>query len=224
VRADGCDLGVAFDGDGDRIGLVDGTGEPLLSDHALLFLARDLLARRPGATVVGDVKSSRLLFDGVRAAGGRAVMAPSGYVLVREVMLRERAALGGELSGHVFFADWRTTDDALYAALQVLAALSRSGASLADFRKGLPACCATPELRIACPDAAAAVARVAERLGLGELDPAMGVRRELEEGWWLIRASGTEPKITVRCEATTAVGLARLEASLQAHLKACGVG
>lgn len=223
VRDNGCDLGIAFDGDGDRIGVVDEAGEPLWADQLLLLLACDLLERRPGAAVVADVKSSRRLFEGVSACGGRPVMAPSGYVLVREAMRRERALLAGELSGHIFFADWHGTDDALYAAIRTLAALSRRDRSLGDFRRALPPSCATPELRLPCPNAAEVVREAADRLDLPDLDPAMGIRRDTEDGWWLIRASGTEPKITCRCEADTPDALDRVQASLRAHLKACGV-
>ena len=225
VRAHGCDVGIAFDGDGDRIGVVDETGEPVWSDQLLLFLACDLLKLRPGASVVADVKSSRLLFDGVQACGGRPVMAPSGYVLVREAMRRARAPLAGELSGHIFFADWHGADDALYAALRTLQALSRTGRSLSAFRRTLPPSYATPELRIPCPDAAWVVRETAERLAIpdDEFDPAMGLRREVAGGWWLIRASGTEPKVTCRCEGETPEALERVKASLFAHLRVCGV-
>jgi phosphomannomutase len=223
VVAEGCDLGLAFDGDGDRIGVVDETGEPIWSDHLLLFLAEDLLRRHPGAGVVGDVKSSRLLFDGVARLGGRPVMAPSGYVLIREAMKREQALLAGELSGHLFFADeWDGTDDALYAAVRTLAALSRSGRTLDKFRAGLPPSFATPELRIACPGAQTVVRKIAALAGHA-CDPAMGVRLETEDGWWLVRASGTEPKITCRCEAGSEAALGRLSDGLRQRLRACGV-
>jgi phosphomannomutase len=228
VLSHGCDLGVAFDGDGDRIGVVDDAGEIIWADQVLLFLAQDLLARRPGAAVVADVKSSRVLFDGVTAAGGRAVMAPSGYVLIREAMLREGALLAGELSGHVFFADeWDGTDDAVYAAIRVAQALGRTGASLSDFRKGLPATCATPELRIPCPEArkAAVVSEVAERLKASgaRVDPVNGVRVDTDDGWWLLRASGTEPKLTCRAEASDRAGLERLTEALRRQLALSGV-
>lgn len=224
VRAQECDLGIAFDGDGDRIGVVDGTGSPMAADHLLLFLARDLLKRRPGATVVGDVKSSRLLFDGVRAAGGTPVMAPCGYVLVRQAMQREGALLAGELSGHIFFADeWDGPDDALYAAMRLLRILSGGGDSLAEFRRGLPQTHATPELRVSCESAPALVRALAERWPETPFDPAMGLRRQTEHGWWLIRASGTEPKITCRCESASAEGLKQLTAELTQTLRGYGV-
>ena len=228
VTVNGCDLGLAFDGDGDRIGVVDGDGGIIWADQLLLFLARDLLAQHPGATVVADVKSSGLLFDGVAAAGGTAVMAPSGYVLVREAMQAHGAALAGELSGHIFYADcWDGADDALYVAVRLLCALARSPQTLAQFRRALPPVLTTPELRIPCPEARkhAVVAEVAARLAAGGQagDPALGLRIDTPDGWWLLRASGTEPKLTLRCEARDVAGLARLKAVLAAQLALSGL-
>ena len=225
VLREGADVGIAFDGDGDRIGVVDAEGEPIWSDHLLLFLARDLLRTRPGAVVVGDVKSSRLLFDGVAAAGGRGVIAPSGYVLVREAMRRERGLLAGELSGHIFFCDeWDGVDDALYAAIRTLRALSNSNGSLAQFRKTLPPTYATPELRIATGRAQEVVREAAALVDPHRsFDASMGIRAETEDGWWLLRASGTEPKITCRCEAASAEGLERLKRELGARLRMFGI-
>jgi phosphomannomutase len=227
VRARDCDLGVAFDGDGDRIGVVDGSGAVIWADQLMLFLAIDLLVEHPGATVVGDVKCSRVLFDGVRALQGRAVAAPSGYVRVREVMLAEGALLAGELSGHVFFDRWEGADDALHAAVRTLGALSRAGRSLAEFRAGLPDLVATPEVRWPCPDAlkhqvVARAARQAKADGL-DVDAVDGVRVTTADGWWLLRASGTEPKLTVRCEAFDPEGLERLKTEVKARLADCGV-
>jgi len=228
VTASGADLGVAFDGDGDRLGLVDAGGRILWSDQVLLLLARDLLSRRPGAGVVADVKCSKVLFDGVREAGGRCAVSPSGYVLVREAMRREGALLGGELSGHIFFADgWGGVDDALYAAIQTFLAVSRTQGGLAAFRDSLPPSFATPELRIPCPEERKpqVVAEVAERLAAegAQFDPQLGLRVECADGWWLLRASGTEPKITCRCEAMHPEGLERLRAQLREHLRLSGL-
>ena len=228
VIAKGCDLGVAFDGDGDRLGVVDGQGRILWADQLLLLLARELLARHPGAGVVADVKCSKVLFDGVKAAGGRCELSPSGYVLVRETMLRSGALLGGELSGHIFFADdWGGVDDAIYAALQTFLAISRVQGGLAAFRDSLPPSFATPELRIPCPDArkAKVVSEVAERLALegAIVDDRLGVRVETSDGWWLLRPSGTEAKLTCRCESFHPEGLDRLRADLQRHLKLSGI-
>ena len=229
VRERGCDVGLAFDGDGDRIGVVDEAGEVVWADQLLLYLAGEVLETHPGATVVADVKSSSVLFEGVRAAGGRAVMAPSGYVLVREAMRREGALLGGELSGHIFYADrWDGTDDGLYVAARLLCALSRNlargGPSLAAFRRALPRAVATPELRIACPEPkkSQAVAAVAARLRARGLDPdpRLGLRVDSADGWWLLRASGTEPKLTLRCEGRDEAALARVKAALAEELAA----
>lgn len=227
VIAEGCDLGVAFDGDGDRLGVVDGQGRILWADQLLLLLARDILRRRKGAAVVADVKCSKLLFDGVARAGGRAAISPSGYVLVREAMLREGAVLAGELSGHIFFADdWGGVDDALYAAIRTIRAISKVRGGLAAFRDSLPPSFATPEVRLACPEArkASVVAEVAARLkDVAAFDPALGLRVERPDGWWLLRASGTEPKLTCRCEALHPDGLERLRSELKDQLAKSGI-
>lgn len=228
VVTQGCDLGLAFDGDGDRIGVVDGAGAVVWADQLLLFLAGDLLRDHPGAAVVADVKSSAVLFEGVAAAGGRPVMAPSGYVLIREAMKREGALLAGELSGHIFYADrWDGTDDALYVAVRLLCALARSPRTLAEFRRALPPVITLAERRIACPEPrkAEVVAEVAERLvAAGQaVDMALGLRVTTPDGWWLIRASGTEPKLTVRCEARDIAGMARIKAALREQLGLSGL-
>ena len=222
------DLGVAFDGDGDRIGLVDQTGVIVWPDQTLLLLAGEVLAEKPGSRIVGDVKSSRVLFEGISRLGGRPVMAPSGYVLVREAMIRERAPLAGEMSGHILFADcWHGTDDALFVAIQVLNALRREARGLAGFRQSLPWTAATPELRVPCPEnrKAEVVREVAARLAVtGALvDTTDGVRVTTPEGWWLLRASGTEPKLTVRCEADDTRGLEKLRRELASQLKESGI-
>ncbi|CAN7378615.1 phosphomannomutase/phosphoglucomutase [Phenylobacterium sp. LjRoot219] len=228
VLANGCDLGVAFDGDGDRLGVVDGQGRILWVDQVLLLLARDLLARRPGSGVTADVKCSKVLFDEVAAAGGRCELSPSGYVLVRETMLQKGAQLGGELSGHIFFDDGLGAgDDAIYAAIQTFQAISHLSGGLAGFRDSLPPSFATPELRIPCPEARKpeVVAEVAERLAQegATVDRRYGVRVETADGWWLLRASGTESKLTCRCESVHPDGLDRLRGELRRHLQLSGI-
>ncbi|MBE7217968.1 MAG: phosphomannomutase/phosphoglucomutase [Caulobacteraceae bacterium] len=203
VVAHGCDLGLAFDGDGDRLGAVDATGAILWADQLLLLLAADVLRDQPGAAVVGDVKCSDALFEGVRALGGRAALAASGYVKVREALVREGASIAGELSGHVFYADlFGGGDDALYAAVRVLKALGRAGETLAAFRARLPRYVSTPELRIPCPESrkAAVVEEVAARLAARGVRPVRvdGVRVSGSDGWWLLRASNTESCVTGR--------------------------
>jgi phosphomannomutase len=222
----GFDLGIAFDGDGDRVGVVDEAGEIVWADQLLLFLAQDVLAEQPGATIVADVKSSGTLFDGIAAAGGRAVMGASGYVLVREAMLRERSPLSGEMSGHIFFGDrWHFADDGMYVAMRALRALAQSGRSLKDFRESLPPVFATPEIRLPCPDdrKAEVLAGIAAR-ARGAVDRTDGIRVSGADGWWLLRASGTEPKLTARCEGWSAEGLERLRGTLEGHLRAFGLG
>lgn len=229
VIANGCDLGVAFDGDGDRLGVVDGQGRILWADQLLLLLARDLLARQPGAGVAADVKCSKVLFDGVVAAGGWCAQSPSGYVLVRETMLQKGAQLGGELSGHIFFDDGLgAADDAIYAAIQTFQAISRLNGGLLAFRDSLPPSFATPERRIPCPEArkAEVVAEVARRLaqeGVACDSQYGGVRVETADGWWLLRASGTEAKLTCRCESVHPDGLDRLRGELRRHLQQSGI-
>ncbi|HEX4739564.1 MAG TPA: phosphomannomutase/phosphoglucomutase [Allosphingosinicella sp.] len=228
VVAEGLDLGIAFDGDGDRIGLVDSTGEIVWADQLLLLLSRDVLSERPGSTIVADVKSSAVLFDGVAMAGGRAVMAPSGYVLIRERMLREDAPLAGEMSGHIFFGDrWHHGDDGLYVAMRTLRALARSGRTLHEFRESLPRTWATPEIRLPCPDARKAevlraVAASLEAAGR-TVDRTDGLRVTGDGGWWLLRASGTEPKLTARCEAQSEAALDRMREELGTALHGAGL-
>jgi phosphomannomutase len=228
VVAHGADLGIAFDGDGDRIGVVDETGAIVLADQLLLLLAADALERQPGAAIVADVKSSRVLFEGIRRLGGRAVMAPSGYVLVRAAMLAAAAPLAGEMSGHIMFAGaWHGSDDALYVAMRLLQALTRFGASLAEFRRALLRTIATPELRIACPAVRkhAVIREVALRVKASgaQIDTTDGVRVTNKDGWWLLRASGTESKLTARCEAGDEDSLARLRSMLIRQLRASGI-
>jgi len=229
VLAERADLGIAFDGDGDRIGVVDSTGTIVWPDQLLLLLALEVLDSRRGAAIVADVKSSRVLFDEVARHGGRAVMAPSGYVRVRDAMLREQAPLAGEMSGHIFFSDcWHSTDDALFVAMRLLLALGRRRHSLAEFRTSLPPTEATPELRLPCPEhrKAQVISEVAARLSCSDgvhIDTTDGLRVTTEDGWWLLRASGTEPKLTVRCEAATGAGLERLRRTLMMQLARSGV-
>jgi phosphomannomutase len=228
VRACGADLGIAFDGDGDRIGVVDGTGNIVWPDQLLLLLAKDVLDLNRGATIVGDVKSSRVLFDGIDKLGGRPVMAPSGYVLVRQAMLRERAVLAGEMSGHIVFSDcWHGMDDALFVAVRLLRTLGRQNTSLAQFRTSLPVTVATPELRLPCAEQrkSKVLREVAARLARKDvgLDTTDGLRVTTTEGWWLLRTSGTEEKLTARCEAGDAAGLESLRKELASQLHQSGI-
>lgn len=227
VRDQSLDLGIAFDGDGDRIGLVDASGEIVWADQLLLLLAEDVLRERPGSAIVADVKSSGTLFDGIAAAGGRALMGPSGYVFVRDQMIWEGAPLAGEMSGHILFGDrWHHADDGLYVAMRTIRALARSGRTLREFRENLPRTFATPEIRFSCPDErkSEVLAAIAGEIGSSaRVDRTDGLRVMEQDGWWLLRASGTEPKLTARCEAATPEALARLKSDLRSLLREQGL-
>ena len=222
------DFGLAFDGDGDRIGAVDGAGRVLWGDDILSILVPPVLARMPGATIVADVKSSDTLFAGIAALGGRAVMGRTGHSQMKRRMKETGAPLAGELSGHIFFADeYFGFDDALYAAIRLIHAIHLSGLSLAALRDAAPPRCATPEIRVrvAEADKAAIVAAVAARVAEAgaRVDTTDGIRVSTPDGWWLLRASNTQAALTLRAEARDADGLARLLAAIDGHLGAVGV-
>lgn len=228
VLAGGCDLGVAFDGDGDRLGVVDSRARILWGDQILLFLARDVLKRHPGATIIGDVKCSQVLFDGIAAAGGIPLMWRTGHSLIKAEMKRRAAPLAGEMSGHIFFADdYYGYDDGLYAAVRLLSILQESGDSLAGFRDALPPVVNTPEIRVPCPDDRkwAVVEEVrARQLALGKETSAVdGVRVQEAAGWWLLRASNTQDILVVRCEARSLHDLEAITECVRRELAAAQI-
>jgi len=228
VRGRGCDLGFAFDGDGDRIGVVDGQGRILWGDQILVLLAGEVLRERPGSPIIADVKASQSLFDAIAAAGGQPVMWKTGHSLIKTKMREIAAPLAGEMSGHIFFADrWYGFDDALYAAFRVLEALARRGESLAAFRDRLPKVVNTPEIRFPCPEdrKTAAIAEVKERLAAegAEVADIDGVRVTTADGWWLLRASNTQDVLVARCEAHDEDGLDRLKALLREQIELSGL-
>lgn len=222
------DFGVAFDGDGDRLGVVDGAGRVVWADRLLALFAADVLEAYPGASVVGDVKMSQVTFDAVASLGGRPVMAPSGHSPIKAAMRETGALLGGEMSGHFFFADrYLGFDDGPYAALRLIAASAGKGRALADLVDALPPACATPEMRFAvAPERRLAVVEeVAARLAARgrEVCTIDGVRVSSQEGWWLLRASNTQDMLTARAEAASPEALARLVAEIDTELAASGV-
>ncbi len=228
VRKHGCDLGIAFDGDGDRIGAVDGEGRILWGDQLLVLWSRDVLKTHPGATIIADVKASQVLFDEIAKAGGKPMMFKTGHSLIKSKMAEVGAPLAGEMSGHVFFADtFYGFDDALYCGLRLLNIVANSDQSLAGMRDALPQPVNTPELRFDCADERkfGVVDEVKARLlkagaRLSDID---GVRVSTRDGWWLLRASNTQPVLVARCEAADEAGLQRLMADLKAALAASGV-
>ena len=228
VRAERCDLGIAFDGDGDRIGVVDGAGEILWGDQLVALLAREVLHAQPGATVIGDVKASGVLFDEIARLGGTPLMWRSGHAPIKAKMAEIGAPLAGEMSGHIFFADrYYGFDDALYAALRLLKLIDSEGRSLAALRAELPLRVSTPEVRFTCPDERKfEVAReIRERLATAgaKFSAIDGVRAESADGWWLLRASNTQPMLVARCEANDAEAMQRLKDDLAAQLQLSGV-
>jgi phosphomannomutase len=228
VAREHCDAGIAFDGDGDRIGVVDSRGRILWGDQLMVVLARDVLARHPGAEILADVKASQVLFDEIARMGGRPVMAATGHSLIKAKLAETGAPLAGEMSGHIFFADgYYGFDDAIYVAVRLLGILGRTPHSLAQLRDRLPAVVNTPELRFPCPETRKfeVVSEVRERLrkAAAEMTDIDGVRVRTADGWWLLRASNTQAVLVARAESPTEEGLTRLKGELAAELAASGV-
>jgi phosphomannomutase len=228
VARERCDVGIAFDGDGDRIGVVDARGDIWWGDQLMIVLARDVLERHPGAPILADVKASQVLFDEIARMGGRPVMTATGHSPIKARLAELKAPLAGEMSGHIFFADgYYGFDDAIYVAVRLLAVLGRSSESLAEIRDRLPVVVNTPELRFPCAEARkfAVVREVRDRLAAASADinDIDGVRVRTSDGWWLLRASNTQDVLVARAESTEAAGLARLKAELAAQLAASGI-
>ncbi|MBP7065557.1 phosphoglucomutase/phosphomannomutase PgmG [Ferrovibrio sp.] len=227
VREQGCDIGLAFDGDGDRIGIIDSDGSIIWGDQMLALLARDVLLRHPGAPIIADVKSSQALFDDVARHGGRPVMWKTGHAPIKSKMLEEKSPLAGEMSAHIFMADgYYGFDDALYVALRFLNIATATPGGAKAMRASLPQLCNTPEIRLECGEERkfSLVRDLRERLardGISFID-IDGVRVQQPDGWWLLRASNTQPIVVARAEAADEAGLERLMTSLTAYLAECG--
>jgi phosphomannomutase len=228
VLANGCDLGIGFDGDGDRIGVVDAKARIFWGDQLLLILARDVLKQHPGAAILADVKASQVLFDEIARAGGTPVMMETGHSLIKARLAETGAPLAGEMSGHIFFADrFYGFDDATYVAVRLLGILGRTSETLADMRDALPPVVNTPELRIECDEARKfpIVEEVRRRLRQrgAEMTEIDGVRVRTDDGWWLLRASNTQAVLVVRAESGSDDGLERLKRQVAAELAPSGV-
>ncbi len=222
------DFGIAFDGDGDRIGAIDGEGRVIWGDQLLMIYAEDLLARLPNSTIIADVKASRALFDHVAACGGQPLMWKTGHSLIKSKMKETGSPLAGEMSGHVFFADeYYGFDDALYAAVRLIAASARLGKSVTELRSAMPVMLNTPELRFQVDESRkfAAIEEVKQRLAgtdtqVNYID---GVRVTTDDGWWLLRASNTQDVLVARAESDREQGLKRLIAQIDEQLAASGL-
>ena len=222
------DFGIAFDGDGDRIGAIDGEGRVIWGDQLLMIYAQDLLQRRAGATIIADVKASRALFDHIAAHGGKPVMWKTGHSLIKSKMKETGAPLAGEMSGHVFFADtYYGYDDALYAGVRLIAASARLGHSVTELRGAMPDMVNTPEMRFQVDESRkfAAVEEVRDRLAdsPAQVDATDGVRVTTDDGWWLLRASNTQDVLVARAESDSEAGLARLMQQIDEQLALSGL-
>ncbi|HTM43827.1 MAG TPA: phosphomannomutase/phosphoglucomutase [Polyangiaceae bacterium] len=221
VKRSGALMGLAWDGDGDRLGVVDKSGELIWGDRLLALFARRVLRTNPGATVIGDVKCSQSLFDDVNAHGGTGLMWKTGHSLIKQKMKEQHALLAGEMSGHFFFADrYFGYDDGIYAALRMLEIVAETGKSPAELLLDLPKGHSTPEIRVPCPDALkfqvvdAVKQHFRGKVTLSEID---GVRMNYDDGsWGLVRASNTGPLLVLRCEAGSEQRLTALRQEVEA--------
>jgi phosphomannomutase len=228
VQATGAEIGIGFDGDGDRIGVVDGRGRILWGDQLIQILASDLLPRYPGAKIIADVKASQTLFDAIAAMGGRPLMWKTGHSLIKAKMAELNAPMSGEMSGHIFYNDnFYGYDDALYVAVRLLDVLARGDKTAADWRDAMPDVVNTPEIRIDCPDERKfdVIREVKERLAAegAEVVDVDGVRVTTPEGWWLMRASNTQAVVVARAEARDEAGLEHLKATIRRELDHAGI-
>jgi len=222
------DFGIAFDGDGDRIGVVDGKGRILWGDQLMIILAEDVLKTHPGATIIADVKASQVLYDEIARMGGAPLMWRTGHSLIKTKMAETGAPLAGEMSGHIFFADrYYGYDDALYAAVRLLGIIARSAETITQVRDRLPTVLNTPELRFPCSETRKfqVIEEVKARLEAAgaEVSAIDGVRVNTADGWWLLRASNTQDVLVARCEAKDEAGLGRLKAILAQQLTASDI-
>lgn len=223
VREHEADLGIAFDGDADRIGAVDNTGRIIWGDEMLVVFARDILSRNPGATIVSEVKCSQRLYDDIESHGGKAIMWKVGHSLLKAKMKETGALLAGEMSGHLFFADrYYGYDDAVYAGARLIETVARNNQSLEEMLSDLPAAVVTPELRVECPDEVkfklADLARERFRELGYEIIDIDGVRMQFDNGWGLIRASNTQPALVMRFEASEAAQLEQYRKTVEEEI------
>ena len=222
------DFGFAFDGDADRIGAIDSKGRVIWGDQLLIILAEPVLNELPGATIIADVKASQTLFERIAEMGGAPLMWKTGHSLIKAKMKETHAPLAGEMSGHIFFKhEWYGFDDALYAAVRTIRAVSTSGKSLTELKDEMPVSVATPELRFQVDESRkfAVIGEVADRLAAegAEVNATDGVRVSTTDGWWLLRASNTQDVLVARAESKDQAGLDRLIATVNEQLEKSGI-
>jgi len=228
VRETGADLGIAFDGDADRIGAVDDRGTVIYGDQLMIFYGREILTRKPGATFIGEVKCSQVMYDDLAAHGGHPIMWKTGHSLIKAKMKETHAELAGEMSGHMFFADrYYGFDDALYAACRLIEIVAQAGRPLSSLLADLPQTVTTPEIRFDCPDELkfAVVGRAAAELrARHQTVDVDGVRVLFPQGWGLVRASNTQPVLVMRFEAATAALLRAYQAEVESVVERAKAG
>lgn len=222
VKEKQLDVGIGYDGDGDRIGVVDEKGNIIFGDKLIIIFAREILSRKPGATIIAEVKCSKTMYDDIRNHGGHGIMWKTGHSLIKQKMKEEKAELAGEMSGHMFFADrYFGYDDAIYASCRLLEILADTGKKISDLLADVPQTYTTPEIRVECPDDEKflVVEKVAdyfrERYEVIDID---GVRVLFEDGWGLVRASNTQPSLVLRFEAMTEAGLSEIRNRVESVL------
>ena len=223
VQEKNLDLGVGYDGDADRIGVVDKNGEVIYGDQLMVIYAREILSRKPGATFISEVKCSMVMYDDIRQHGGNAIMWRTGHSLIKKKMKEENAELAGEMSGHMFFKDrYFGFDDALYATCRLLEILAATGKGVDELIQDLPKTFTTPEIRVECPDAVKfdvvdqIVAHYKAKQEVIDID---GMRALYPDGWGLVRASNTQPALVLRFEALTAPRLDEIRRDIETTLK-----
>ena len=222
VKESKADLGIGFDGDADRIGVVDGLGRIFWGDQLLVILARDVLSRHPGGTVISEVKASEVLYDEISRAGGRPIMWKAGHSLIKKKIYEEKAVLAGEVSGHIFFNDhWYGFDDGVYTGARLLEILSRGDKSLAELRDSIPERANTPETYVDVPEEVkfAIVQQVVDTFRKEyEVIDIDGARVKFPFGWALVRASNTQPALVIRFEADTDAHLEEIRSRVLGEL------
>jgi phosphomannomutase/phosphoglucomutase len=222
VQATGADLGIGYDGDADRIGVIDEEGRIIWGDKLMIIFARDIIAEQGGGTFIGEVKCSQTLYDEIERLGGRGIMWKTGHSLIKDKMKKEKALLAGEMSGHLFFADrYFGFDDAIYASCRLLEIMGRSGKKVSELLEGIPQTYATPEIRVDCPDdikfqiVEQATEHFRQRYPVIDVD---GMRIKFSDGWGLLRASNTQPALVLRFEAASEGRLRELRGMIEAKV------
>jgi phosphomannomutase/phosphoglucomutase len=223
VKEKNLDLGIGYDGDADRIGVVDKYGNIIYGDQLMVIYAKEILSRNPGATFISEVKCSMVMYDQITKMGGNAIMWRTGHSLIKKKMKEENAALAGEMSGHMFFKDrYYGYDDALYASCRLLEIMDSTGLGVDELIKDLPKTFTTPEIRVECPDeikfkvVEKIVALYKARQKVIDID---GMRAIYEDGWGLVRASNTQPALVLRFEALTEPRLQEIRTEIETDLK-----